>query len=197
MGKKNRKQRKRKREQGSGGNKNTIVVVAILVALLGYWSLSQLGGSGYPDLVSGIFYDTPIVSADTGRVTVPEVVVSENKLVFIDIKLDQVTDEFTYLGRRIILSSYRDAEYLPLIVISTPKGKTLSGVRVCEPCSSFSFHIVEGKYLQCDACGTRWNIETLQGISGGCMNYPPPKLTTGLLDGVIIEAGQTGLGFQI
>ncbi|MFC1803557.1 Fe-S-containing protein [Thermoproteota archaeon] len=195
MGKKNRKQRKQKREQGSGGNKNTIVVVAILVALLGYWSLSQLGGSGYPDLVSGVFYDSPIVSADTGRVTVPEVVVSENKLVFVDVKLDQVTNEFTYLGRKIILSSYKNAEYLPLIIISTPKGKTLSGVRVCEPCSSFSFHIVEGKYLQCDACGTRWNIETLQGISGGCMNYPPPKLTTGLLDGVVIEAGQTDLEF--
>jgi hypothetical protein len=195
MGKKNRKQRKQKREHGSGGNKNTIVVVAILVALLGYWSLSQLGGSGYPDLVSGVFYDTPIVSADTGRVTVPEEVVSENKLVFIDVKLDQVTNEFTYLGRKIILSSYRNAEYLPLIIISTPKGKTLSGVRVCEPCSSFSFHIVEGKYLQCDACGTRWNIETLQGISGGCINYPPPKLTTGLLNGVVIEAGQTDLEF--
>jgi hypothetical protein len=147
--------------------------------------------------VSGVFYNTPIVSVDTGRVTVPEDFVSENKLVFVDVKLDQLTNEFTYLGRKIILSSYREAEYLPLVIISTPNGKTLSGLRVCEPCSSFSFHLVDGKYLQCDSCGTRWNIETLQGISGGCTNYPPPKLTTGFVNGVVIEAGQTGLEFQI
>jgi len=84
-----------------------------------------------------------------------------------------------------------------LIIISTPKGKTISGIRVCEPCLSFSFQMIEGKYLRCDLCGTLWDIETLQGISGGCMNYPPPKLTTGKLNGIVIEAGSTGLDFAI
>ena len=49
-----------------------------------------------------------------------------------------------------------------------PKGKTIGGIRTCEPCNGFSFHIVQGKYLSCDACGTLWDIETLQGVSGGC-----------------------------
>ncbi|MBE0633425.1 hypothetical protein IH574_02545, partial [Candidatus Bathyarchaeota archaeon] len=152
MGKKNRKQMKQ--EVKGGSNKNNLVVAAILVIVLGYWGMTQLGGSDYPNLVSGVFFDTPVVSADTGKVTVPEEVVTNSKLVFVDVKLDNVTSEFNYLGRRIILSSYRNAEYLPLVIISTPNGNTISGVRVCEPCSSFSFHIVDGKYLQCDACGT-------------------------------------------
>jgi hypothetical protein len=195
MGKKNRKQLKQ--EVKGGGNKNNLVVAAILVVVLGYWGMTQRGGSDYPNLVSGVFYDTPVVSADTGKVTVPEEVVANSRLVFVDVKLDNVTSEFNYLGRRIILSSYRNAEYLPLVIISTPNGNTISGVRVCEPCSSFSFHIVDGKYLQCDACGTRWDIETLQGISGGCMSYPPPRLSTGLVGGVVVEAGQTGLKIRV
>jgi hypothetical protein len=195
MGKKNRKQLKQ--EIKGGGNKNNLVVAAILVVVLGYWGMTQLGGSDYPNLVSGVFFDKPVVSADTGKVTVPEDVVSNSRLVFVDVKLDNVTSEFNYLGRKIILSSYRNAEYLPLVIISTPNGNTISGVRVCEPCSSFSFHIVDGKYLQCDACGTRWDIETLQGISGGCMSYPPPRLSTGLVGGVVVEAGQTGLKIRV
>ena len=192
MGKKKR-EKLNKKDDKSGRKRNTLVVGAILVVLLGYWGINQLGGSDYPSIVSGIFYDSPIVSADTGKVTVPDEALENNKLIFVDVKLQDATDEFTYLGRRIILSTYRNAEYLPLVIIKTPKGQTISGVRVCEPCSSFSFHILEGKYLSCDACGTRWDIETLQGISGGCLNYPPPILTTDLANGITIGAEQTGL----
>ena len=190
---KNRRRKLEKKDNQNGSNRNTLVVGAILVVILGYWGMNQLGGSDYPSIVSGVFYEAPQVSADTGKVVVPEEVIENNKLIFVDVKLENATDEFTYLGRRILLSSYRNAEYLPLVIIETPKGQTISGVRVCEPCSSFSFHILEGKYLSCDACGTRWDVETLQGISGGCLNYPPPRLTTGLANGIIIEAGQTGL----
>lgn len=193
MGKKSRRKINKKQKQQNGSNKNTLVIAALFVVIIGYYGLNQLGGSNYPSMVSGVFYDAPIVSAESGKVTVPEEVLENNKMVFVDVKLEDTTEEFTYLGRKILLNSYRDAEYLPLVIIETPKGKTISGVRVCEPCSSFSFHIVDIKYLSCDACGTRWDIETLQGISGGCMNYPPPRLTTGLANGIIIEAGQTGL----
>jgi len=199
MGKKKsgKNRNKRKIKQNSGSNRNTMVMGAILVIALGYWGMSQLGGTDYPAEIAGVFFDKAVVSPESGRVTVPEDVVEMNKLTFVDIKLDNRTEAFTYIGREIDLTTYRDAEYLPLIIISTPKGKTVSGIRVCEPCLSFSFHIVEGKYLRCDACGTIWDIETLQGLSGGCMNYPPPKLTTGKLNGVVIEAGSTGLDFKI
>lgn len=197
MGKKNGNKEQSKKSQVSDSKKNTMVVGALLVIVLGYWAVGQFGGSDYPSQVSGTFYGDAVVSPETGRVTVPKEVVAENKLVFVDIKLDAPVESFTYLGREIILTSYRGGEYLPLVIIETPKGKTFSGVRTCEPCNGFSFHILDGKYLSCDTCGTRWDIETLQGISGGCMNYPPPKLTTGLLNGIVIEAGATGLDLQI
>ena len=196
MGRNSRRKTKSAKTQKKNGNRNTIVIAAILVVAIGYWGISQLGASGYPVVVKGVFYDQAVVSNETGKVTVPTEVVENNKLVFVDVKLANPTGEFTYLGRNIILSSYRGGEYLPLIFISTPNGNTIGGVRVCEPCSSFSFHIIDRKYLQCDACGTRWNIETLTGVSGGCMGYPPPKLTTGIIDGVVVEAGQTGLSLQ-
>jgi hypothetical protein len=192
---KNRNKRKRQQEKKSGMDKNTMVMGAILVIVVGFWGFSQLGGNDYPDEITGVFYNNPEVSSETGRVTVPEDVVEMNRLTFVDIKLNNRTDIFTYLGREIDLTTYRDAEYLPLIIISTPKGKTISGIRVCEPCLSFSFEMVEGKYLRCDLCGTIWDIETLQGLSGGCMNFPPPKLTTGIMNGVVIEAGSIGLDF--
>ena len=197
--KKSRKNRNKRKiqEQSSGSKRNTMVMGAILVIVLGYWGISQLGGPDYPAEVFGVFYENAAVSQDTGKVTVPEDVVEMNTLTFVDIKLDSRTENFTYIGRDIDLTTYRDAEYLPLIIISTPKGKTISGIRVCEPCLSFSFQMIEGKYLRCDLCGTLWDIETLQGISGGCMNYPPPKLTTGKLNGIVIEAGSTGLDFAI
>jgi hypothetical protein len=193
MGKKNRNKKQRKKSnQSSDSNKNNMVMGAVLVIIVLYGGYSMLGGPGYPGQVSGYFYEDAVVS-ETGRVTVPEDVLGENKLVFVDVKLENVTDTFTYLGREIILTSYRGGEYLPIVVIQTPKGKTLSGVRVCEPCNSFSFSIVEGKYLRCALCGTLWHIESLQGASGGCMDYPPPKLTTGLVNGIVIETGATGL----
>ena len=192
---KNRNKRKRQQEEKSGMDKNTMVMGVILVIVVGFWGFSQLGGNDYPDEITGVFYNNPEVSSETGRVTVPEDVVEMNRLTFVDIKLNNRTDIFTYLGREIDLTTYRDAEYLPLIIISTPKGKTISGIRVCEPCLSFSFEMVEGKYLRCDLCGTIWDIETLQGLSGGCMNFPPPKLTTGIMNGVVIEAGSIGLDF--
>lgn len=199
MGKKNRNKRNKKQSkqrkksnQSTGGNKNNMIMGAVLVLIVLYGGYSMLGGSDYPSQVSGYFYDGAVVT-ETGKVTVPEEIVDERKLVFVDVKLENTTDAFTYLGRDIVLTSYRGGEYLPIVVIQTPKGKTLSGVRVCEPCNSFSFSIVEGKYLRCALCGTLWHIESLQGASGGCMDFPPPKLTTGLANGVVIETGATGL----
>jgi hypothetical protein len=199
MGKKNRRKNKKKSkkqrrsEPASDSKRNTMVVGAALLVLVIYWGSTQLGGSSYPPEVAGYFYEGATYSPETGRVTVPEELVEQNKMVFVDLKLENPVDEFTYIGREIILTTYRGGEYLPLIVIETPKGETFSGIRTCEPCSGFSFHIVQGKYLSCDACGTLWDIETLRGVSGGCLDYPPPRLTTGLLNGIVIDVGSTGL----
>jgi hypothetical protein len=161
-------------------SKNIIIIAAVLIGLVGYWVIVQISEGGfnsYPSNVEGRGYLNPVVSSDGSKVTVPEEFVKNNKLVYLDLKLEAPVEEFVYLNRNIPLSMYGNGEYLPLVIMSTPKGQTLAGIRVCEPCGSFDFHIVEKRYLECDACGTRWNIETLQGTSGGCQDFPPPKLT--------------------
>ena len=55
---------------------------------------------------------------------------------------------------------------------------------MCEPCRSTRFHI-EGKTLVCNACATKWNLETLKGISGGCLNYPPDVIPSTVDKGLI------------
>jgi len=176
-----------KKKRGlSPGLKMVLAILAVIIIIGGtaYW---QLSSQEYSQTLSGIFYSSPTVTSEGTKVSVPYSFVDENKLVFLDLKLDSQAPELTYEGRAIPLFLYRGGEYLPLIIISTPSQKVISGIRVCEPCGSFGFHIVEGKYLDCDACHTKWDIETLIGVSGGCPNYPPPKLTSSVGENIEID----------
>lgn len=158
------------------------VFVLVLVGGAVYWQFSSSPTPSvqpqYPQTVAGVFYSSPITGPDGTNVTFPYAFADRNKLVFLDLKLEKTTSELTYQGRTIPLNLYKSGEYLPLITIITPAKKVISGIRVCEPCGSFSFHIVQGKYLDCDSCHTKWNIETLNGVEGGCQSYPPPQLSS-------------------
>lgn len=70
---------------------------------------------------------------------------------------------FTYQGQ---------GTTLPLLAYIAPSGKVVTAVSMCEPCNSTTFHI-EGTQLVCNTCGTRWNLEDLSGVAGGCLSYPP------------------------
>jgi len=61
----------------------------------------------------------------------------------------------------------------------------VGAVSYCEPCRSSSFHIRDNE-LVCDSCYTRWEIETLKGIAGGCMAYPPEEINYQADNGMII-----------
>lgn len=165
-------------------------ITAIGAAIWFFTSQSAQTPSGttpYPNNVAGVFYTNPTITSDGAGATLDSSFVNTSKLVFVDLKLERQTSELTYQGRTIPLASYKNGNYLPLVVISTPQQKVIAGIRVCEPCGSFSFHIVEGKYLQCDSCGTRWDIETLTGVSGGCPGYPPPQLPATIGDNIGID----------
>lgn len=74
---------------------------------------------------------------------------------------------------------------IPLLAYITPSGKLVTAVSVCEPCNSTSFHI-EGNQMVCNACFTRWDLENLKGISGGCLNYPPDVLPHSIQGGKLM-----------
>ena len=167
-----------------------LTLVAIVVVSLSYAALSQSQpqsnpsqtnnpsqtAQAYPRNVAPAFYTSPVISGDGSKVTVPASFVNSSKLVSVDVKLQTPVNTLDYQGRAIPLAYYKDGEYLPLILLSTPSGKTVAGIRTCEPCGSFSFHIVPGEILQCDTCGTQWKVEDFAPVTGGCLPYPPPKL---------------------
>jgi hypothetical protein len=56
---------------------------------------------------------------------------------------------------------------------------------MCEPCQSESFHI-SGDELVYDSCNTKWTLNELQGVSGGCALYPPEELNYRVVDGKVL-----------
>jgi len=69
---------------------------------------------------------------------------------------------------------------LPLLSYISPKGNLVVATSFCEPCRGDTFHI-DGNALVCDVCFTRWDLDTLEGLSGGCMAYPPEEVAAELI----------------
>jgi uncharacterized membrane protein len=96
---------------------------------------------------------TPVdVVAGSGFIEMPAQIVQDKKIVYF---------EYNKGGKQV-----------PLMAFITPSGKLVTAVSMCEPCRSTKFHI-EGEEMVCNACGTRWTMEGLKGVSGGCLAYPP------------------------
>jgi len=150
----------------------------------------------YPTSATGVFYNNPTITGGGTKIQLPYTFVKDKTIVFVDLVLSSSRYELEYQGRTIPLNLYKSGNYLPLIALYTPSGKVKVGIRTCEPCGSFSMHIGEGKYLVCDACGTKWNLETFEGVSGGCLEYPPPQLPM-TISGNNIEIDLSTLGIII
>ncbi len=172
----------------------TVIVVALSFSLSSQSAPSakpsqsaQPSAQAYPQNVAPIFYDSPSVTEGGTKAVLPASFVTMNKMAFIDLKLEKPTATLNYQGRTVPLEYYKGGNYLPLIVFQSPSGKVFTGIRVCEPCGSFSFHIVQGKYLKCDVCGTQWNLDNFADSSGGCTTYPPPEVAATVGDNVEID----------
>ncbi len=65
---------------------------------------------------------------------------------------------------------------LPILAYVAPDGSLVAASSFCEPCRSLDFHI-EGDKLVCNVCFTTWELSTLEGVQGGCLDYPPEEVT--------------------
>jgi len=101
-----------------------------------------------------------------GRVSVPLAALKTKKLLY-----------FKY---------QKDGVDVPLMAMLQPSGRVFTGSAMCEPCRSDRFHTEPDGTLTCNACGTKWDIETLEGISGGCPNYPPQEMKNEVRGGQIL-----------
>ena len=104
---------------------------------------------------------------ENGKISIPLDVVKEKKMV-----------RFEYEGKDV---------KIPLLAYVTLAGRVVTAISMCEPCRSTRFHI-QDKALVCNACNTEWSLETLKGIKGGCMNYPPEVIPSTIeKDRILIE----------
>ena len=86
----------------------------------------------------------------------------------------------TVKEKKFIWTEYKaNGKRVPLTAFIQPDGKVMVAVSFCEPCKGEFFHIT-GNTLVCNVCGTVWDLQTLKGISGGCLTYPPQELTYSL-----------------
>ncbi len=110
-----------------------------------------------------------VAKVEDGKIAIPLDLVKEKKMV-----------RFEYEGKGL---------KVPLLAYVTPAGRVVTAISMCEPCRSTRFHI-QDQALVCNACNTEWNLETLKGIRGGCMNYPPEVIpSTVERDRILIEEG--------
>ena len=143
----------------------SLSLIAIVLGGVGYWiiqgksSIADSKVSSQPKVSGKVDYTGQTIQmADiqakvvNGKISIPLDVVMEKKMV-----------RFEYEGNGI---------RIPLLSYITQSGRVVTAVSMCEPCRSTRFHIKD-KTIVCNACYTEWNLETLQGIKGGCLNYPP------------------------
>jgi uncharacterized membrane protein len=175
-----------KKEKVIGGKKGRpswlivlLVVVVIALGGIAYWLIQRNTGaspkvSSQPKVSGKVDYSgqtvkmTDVVAkVENGKIIIPVHEVKEKKIV-----------RFEYEGKGI---------KIPLLAYLTMAGRVVTAISMCEPCKSTRFHIKD-KSMVCNACYTEWNLETLKGISGGCMNYPPEVIPNTLeKDSIVID----------
>ncbi|GAW93754.1 Fe-S-containing protein [Calderihabitans maritimus] len=90
------------------------------------------------------------------------------------------------IDNKIIYTEYTapNGEVKAVTSFITPAGRVVVAIAMCEPCRSQRFRI-EDNILVCETCGTRWYLNDLRGISGGCPQYPPEELPYEVKEGLI------------
>ncbi len=142
----------------------SLAAVILVLVGMGYWIIdgntrSNSKVSSQPKVSEKVDYAGQTVrmidiqaKVEKGKISLPLKEVMEKKLV-----------RFEYEGNGV---------KTPLLAYITLTGRVVTAVSMCEPCRSTRFHI-QNKTLVCNACYTEWNLETLEGIKGGCLAYPP------------------------
>jgi len=154
----------------------SLVIIAIVLAGIGYRVIQGNTGtnpkvSSQPKVDSSVNYTGQTVrmtdiqaKVEKGKISIPLSEVMEKKMVRFEYQANGVS--------------------VPLLSYITQSGRVVTAVSMCEPCRSTRFHIKD-KSIVCNACYTEWNLETLQGIKGGCLNYPPDVIPSTIEKGWI------------
>ena len=151
-----------------------VAVIAILMITAGVFFTKYGGGSKNAaayNIGTTVAYAQPVEMTDVantvnaGKVSIDLEAVKKAGIIY---------TEYNQNGKKVALTAW-----------IAQNGELHTSVSLCEPCRGYKFHI-EGNDLVCNACGTRWALDTLQGISGGCLTYPPQRLNYEVKDGKVL-----------
>jgi hypothetical protein len=139
-------------------------ILALILVGVGYWIMEGNTGSNPRVSSQPKVSEKPDYTGQTIPMADVQAKVENGK---ISIPLDAVRE------KKMVRCEYeKNGSSIPLLAYVTPSGRVVTAVSMCEPCRSTRFHI-DDKKIVCNACNTEWNLETLKGIQGGCLNFPP------------------------
>ena len=143
------------------------VVVVVLLAVGGFMASKKSSGTDAGAVnVGTVSYQQAEFAATTAKESGGDIVLDVNELK------TKKSETFNIPGISFSLANGTAFDNLPLLAYISPSGNIVVATSLCEPCSGTTFHI-EGDQLVCNSCGTRWTLDGLQGVSGGCTTYPP------------------------
>ena|SRR5659263_272744 len=64
-------------------------------------------------------------------------------------------------------------------------GKTYVRADICVPCKSYDFSLQQD-VLICESCGSRFNAQTGDGVSGACIRYSKTEVSYETKDGNVL-----------
>ncbi|WP_366923598.1 DUF2318 domain-containing protein [Metallumcola ferriviriculae] len=164
------------------GPNRVVFLVFLIVAVVGvgWFAFMARDSAQLPKRYEGGNYnigETPQYKGQTISMTDITSEVKDGKIV---IPLDKIIES------NIIYTQYNaGGEAKAITAFITPSGHLSANMAMCEPCRSERFHI-QDNVLVCDTCGTRWYLNDLNGISGGCVKYPPEDLPYEVKDGQVL-----------
>lgn len=170
------KSKKEKFNQKSSGGLNPIFIVAG-IAIIAILAIAFMGNGDSNSPTAGSS------SQPNSNVQIKEVnitpTVADNTLVIKKSEVEQnKIVRFEYEPVKVTLKNGSQIAF-PLMAYVTPSGKLNVAIRMCEPCNGLTFSTMGGNILNCDTCGTQWDIETNEWNGVGaesCGTYAPEAI---------------------
>lgn len=156
------------KQQHGGKRRTKFVLWAIGIPLVIGWVYSNLPDGGNPVIQASpvVTKAVPYGSAGQHMTNIPAKV--ENGKIIIP--LDMLRE------KKFVRFIYGDAPAgTPMLAYISAEGKIVTAVSMCEPCNSTAFHI-KGDKLICNFCGSTWELNDLEAVSGSCGRYPPDAM---------------------
>jgi len=155
-------------KQNSNKSPGKLLLFVVGAAVIGGWLYLNLPESGNPVIKESPVVVEPVRYTQSGQqMALLQTKVENGKVI---VSLDLLKE------KKFVKFSYGDPESgIPLLAYISSEGKIVTAVSVCEPCNSTAFHIAGDKII-CNSCGSTWELNTLESVSGSCGRYPPDAL---------------------